>query len=251
MIEDRFSKGDSYIHNIDPRVRILGAVIYSIIIAVTGKLEVALAGLIAGMFFVVLARLSARQVIFRLLAVNTFVVMLWLILPFSYSGKMIFRIGSLVVTEEGVQYALMLTVKCNAIILVNISLLSTCGIYNLVHALDHLRFPNRLIHLFFFIYRYAHVMQHEYYRLRDTLKIRGFKRRASMHTYRTYGSIIGTLMIRGYERSEQIQKAMVCRGFKGHYWLLDHFSWTRNDLLAACMMALVAILLLILQWKIT
>ncbi|UCD05293.1 MAG: cobalt ECF transporter T component CbiQ [candidate division WOR-3 bacterium] len=250
MIEERFSEGSSYIHNIDPRVRILGAVIYSIIIAVTGQLEVALAGLIAGIIFVALARLSAKQVFYRLLIVNTFIVMLWLILPFSYPGTAIFRVGSLVMTEEGIQYALMLTVKCNAIILLNISLLSTCGVFNLVHALDHFRFPNRLIHLLFFIYRYAHVMQHEYYRLRDTLKIRGFKRRTSLHTYRTYGSIIGTLMIRGYERSEQIQKAMVCRGFKGHYWLLDHFSWTRSDLVAAGMMALVAILLIILQWKI-
>ena len=249
MIEERFSKGDSHIHNIDPRVRILGAVIYSVIIAVTGKIELALAGLIAGMFFILLARLSAKHVLYRLLIVNIFILMLWLILPFSYPGNMIFRIGSLVMTRQGIQYALMITVKCNAIILINISLLSTCGIFNLVHALDHLRFPNRFIHLLFFIYRYAHVMQYEYYRLRDTLKIRGFKPRTSVNTYRTYGAIIGTLMIRGYERSEQIHKAMICRGFKGHYWLLDHFSWKISDMVAACMMALGAILLLVIQWK--
>lgn len=250
MIEERFSKGDSYIHDIDPRVRIVSAVIYSVIIAVTGKFEVALTGLAGGLVLIVLARLSAKHVVYRLLVVNTFVLMLWLILPFSYPGNMLLRIGSFVMTEQGVQYALMLTVKCNAIILINISLLSTCGIYNVVHALDHLRVPNRLIHLLFFIYRYAHVMQHEYYRLRDTLKIRGFKPRTSLNTYRTYGSIIGTLMIRGYERSEQIHKAMICRGFKGHYWLLNHFVWESSDLIAACMMALGAVLLLILQWKI-
>ena len=249
MIEERFSKGESCIHNIDPRVRIFGAVIYSIIIAVTGTFEVAFAGLAGGMLLIALARLSAKHVLYRLLIVNTFVFMLWLILPFSYPGNTLFRIGSLVMTEQGVQYALMLTIKCNAIILINISLLSTCGIYNVVHALDHLRVPNRLIHLLFFIYRYAHVMQHEYYRLRDTLKIRGFRPRTSLHTYRTYGSIIGTLMIRGYERSEQIHKAMICRGFKGHFWLLDHFVWERSDVLAACMMALGAILLLVIQWK--
>jgi cobalt/nickel transport system permease protein len=250
VIEERFSKGDSYIHNIDPRVRILSAVIYSVIIAVTGRLEVAFAGLAIGIILIALARLCAKHVAYRLLVVNTFVLMLWLILPFSYPGDMLLRIGSLVMTEQGVQYALMLTVKCNAIILINISLLSTCGIHNVVHALDHLRVPNRLIHLFFFIYRYAYVIQHEYYRLRDTLKIRGFKPKTSLNTYRAYGSIIGTLMIRGYERSEQIHKAMICRGFKGHYWLLDHFVWESSDLIAACVMALGAVLLLILQWKI-
>ncbi|MDH4211496.1 MAG: cobalt ECF transporter T component CbiQ [candidate division WOR-3 bacterium] len=249
MIEERFSKGESFVHGIDPRVRILSAIVYSVIIAVTGKLEVACAGLAAGFVLIALARLSAKHVFYRLLVVNTFILMLWLILPFSYPGRMIYKIGALVMTDQGVQYALMLTVKCNAIILINISLLSTCGIFNLVHALDHLRVPNKLIHLFFFVYRYAHVMQYEYYRLRDTLKIRGFKPRTSVNTYRTYGAIIGTLMIRGYERSEQIHKAMICRGFKGHYWLLDHFVWGKSDLLAASMMMLGVILLLTLQWK--
>ena len=85
--------------------------------------------------------------------------------------------------------------------------------------------------------------------MKDTLKIRGFKPRTSIHTYKTYGSIVGTLLIRGYERSEQIHKAMVCRGFKGNYWLLDHFSLRRSDVLAACVMTVGAVLLMVLQWK--
>jgi cobalt/nickel transport system permease protein len=251
VIGERFSQGASHIHAIDPRVRILSAVTYSIIIAVTGKLEVACAGLTAGVVLIALARLSVKHVLYRLLIINTFILMLWLILPFSFPGNTIFRVGSLIMTEQGVRYALMLTLKCNAIVLINISLLSTCGIFNLVHALDHLRVPNKLIHLLFFMYRYAHVMEHEYYRLRDTLKIRGFKPRTSVKTYRTYGAIIGTLMIRGYERSEQIHKAMICRGFKGHYWLLDHFVWKKSDLLVASMMMLGIVLLFTLQWTIT
>ncbi|UCG31018.1 MAG: cobalt ECF transporter T component CbiQ [candidate division WOR-3 bacterium] len=250
MIEERFSKGDSFVHGIDPRVRVLSALFYSIVIAVTGRMEVAFAGLTAAIIFIVLARLSARHVLHRLLIVNAFILMLWLILPFSFTGKSLLQIGPLSMTEQGIHYALMLTVKCNAIILVNLSLLSTCGVFNLVHALDHLRVPNKLIHLLFFIYRYAHVMQHEYCRLRDTLRIRGFKPETSMHTYRTYGAIIGTLMIRGYERSLQIHKAMICRGFRGHYWLLDHFCIKKSDVLAVSIMMLGIVLLLMLQWKI-
>jgi cobalt/nickel transport system permease protein len=250
MIEEHFSKGGSIIHRIDPRVRIICAVFYSVIIAVTGKLEVAFAGLTIALVFVVLARLSAKLLLRRLLIVNTFVVMLWLVLPFSFSGEALLRIGPLSITEHGIIYTLILTLKCNAIIIISISLLSTCGMFNLVHALDHLRVPNKLIHLFFFIYRYAHVMQHEYIRLKDTLRIRGFKPRTSVHTYRTYGSILGTLLIRGYERSEQIHKAMICRGFRGHYWLLDHFSLKMSDVLAACVMTLGAVLLVMMQWKI-
>jgi cobalt/nickel transport system permease protein len=250
MIEEHFAKGDSLIHNIDPRIRIIFALIYSAIIAVTSRLEVALAGLAAALLFVTLAQLSAEHLLRRLAVVNTFVIMLWLILPFSFPGEPLWRIGPFNVTEQGIFYTLMLTVKCNAIILVSISLLATCGMFNLVHALNHLRVPNKIIHLLFFIYRYAHVMQLEYVRLHNTLRARGFKPNTSMHTYKTYGSIVGTLLIRGYERSEQIHKAMVCRGFKGIYWLLDHFSMKESDVLVSCMMALGVVLLILLQWKI-
>jgi cobalt/nickel transport system permease protein len=238
MIEEYFSKGESLVHDIDPRIRIICAIIYSFIIAVTGKFEVALGGLAAGLVLVMLARLSAKHLLRRLLIVN------------SFPAETLVKIGPLNMTEQGILYAFMLTIKCNAIVLVNIGLLSTCGMFNLVHALNHLRVPNKIVHLLFFIYRYAYVMQYEYLRIKDTLRIRGFKPRTSIFTYRTYGSIVGTLLVRGYERSEQVHKAMVCRGFKGHYWLLDHFSLKRSDVLAATIMTLGAALLLVLQWKI-
>ena len=250
MIEDKFSEGDSLIHSIDPRVRIVCAFIYAIIIAATGKLDVALVGLAAGFLLVILARLNAKHLIQRLLIVNIFIIALWVIIPFSFPGEVFLKIGPLGMSKQGMLYTLILTVKCNAIILISIGLLSTCGMFNLVHALDHLRVPNKIIHLLFFIYRYALVMQHEYTRMKNTLKIRGFKPKTSVHTYKAYASIVGTLLIRGYERSEQVHRAMVCRGFKGHYWLLDHFSMKRVDVQAACMMVLGALLLLMLQWKI-
>lgn len=250
MIEEHFSQGDSIIHRIDPRVRIIYAIVYSVLVAVTGSFSVALAGLTVAIIIIMLARLHAKHLLRRLLIVNTFIIMLWFVLPFSFSGDTLLKIGPLHLTEQGVLYTLMLTVKCNAIILINVGLLSTCGMFNLVHALNHLRVPNKLIHLLFSIYRYSHVMQLEYTRLRDTLKIRGFRPRTSMHTYQTYGSIVGTLLIRGYERSEQIHKAMVCRGFKGNYWLLDHFTLRGSDVLAASVMTAVVVALLILQWKI-
>jgi cobalt/nickel transport system permease protein len=250
VIEEHFSKGDSLIHSIDPRVRIVCAIVYSVIVAVTGEWEVACAGLATAFLFVVLARLSAKHLLHRLLVVNTFVFLLWLILPFSFPGETLLSIGPFNMSAQGISYTLMLTIKCNAIILLNISLLATCGMFKLVHALDHLGVPNKIIHLFFFIYRYAHVMQLEYRRLQDTLKIRGFKPKTSVHTYRTYGSIIGTLLIRGYERSEQVHKAMVCRGFTGEYWLLDHFKMKRSDVLTAIIMTIVGVLFILLQWKI-
>jgi cobalt/nickel transport system permease protein len=130
----------------------------------------------------------------------------------------------------------------------NIALISTSSIFDLVHALRHFRIPEKLIHIFFFLFRYAQVMITEYSALQKTLAIRGFRPATSMHTYRTYGAVIGTLLVRGHDRSEQIHKAMVCRGFKGKYWLLDHFHFAPRDILFACGMGIILIGCGVIQW---
>ncbi len=248
MIEEEFSKGSSLIHIIDPRVKIAGALLYSCVIAVSNKLPVALLGLCFAVIIIGLARLNIKPLLQRLLIVNAFIFFLWLILPFTFSGNTLLTIGNLRMTEQGVSYTLLLTIKCNAIILVNVGLISTCRIFKLVHALRHLAVPDKIVHLFFFLYRYAHVLLFEYAKLKDTLKIRGFNPKTSLRTYKTYGSIVGALLLRGYERSEHIHKAMVCRGFKGKYWLLDHFKITKKDIMVALIMLLGLIGLGILQW---
>jgi cobalt/nickel transport system permease protein len=47
-------------------------------------------------------------------------------------------------------------------------------------------------------------------------------------TLRTYGSLIGSLLLRSMERAERVYRAMVSRGFDGEIRLLKRssFRWT-------------------------
>jgi cobalt/nickel transport system permease protein len=248
MIEEPFARGFSIIHMIDPRVKMVFAILFSVFVAITHKTPVAVCGLVLAVILILIARLSVKHLLSRVVIANIFIVFLWLILPFSMPGKVVFEIMGLTASYEGILYTLLITVKCNAIILLNIALLSTSSISDLVHALRHFRVPDKLIHIFFFLFRYANVMAGEYAVLQRTLKVRGFKPNTSIHTYRTYGAVIGTLLIHGHDRSEKIHKAMVCRGFKGKYWLLEHFVMKPQDYLAACLLIAVLIFLGVLQW---
>jgi len=248
MIEEPFARGNSVLHKLDPRVKILFAILLSIIIAITHKLPLATTGLGIAVILILIAQLSMKHIIHRLLIANIFILLLWAILPFSIPGTTPFTIFGLTPSNEGILYTLLVTMKCNAIILLNIVLISTSSIFDLVHALRHFKIPDKLIHIFFFLFRYANVMIAEYATLQKTLKVRGFCPNTSMHTYRTYGSVIGTLMVRGHDRSEQIHKAMVCRGFKGKYWLLDHFHFTPRDITAVVIFTFVLIVFGVLQW---
>jgi cobalt/nickel transport system permease protein len=93
-----------------------------------------------------------------LLLVNGFILLLWILLPFTYPGKPIFSLGPLDASGEGIQYALSITIKSNTIILACIALLGTTPVFTLAHALRHLHLPGKLIQLLFFSYRYIHVI---------------------------------------------------------------------------------------------
>lgn len=248
MIEEGFSEGNSWLHKLDPRVRIIYVLLFSIIMALSTKSLVLTSGFIFSVILVFLAHLKFKEILKRLLLVNIFILLLWLILPFSVPGKSLFSIWELHLTREGIIYALQITIRCNTIVLAIIAFLSTSSILNLTYALKSLRIPDKMVYLFFLIYRYIFTLLKEYRKLENALKIRGFTPRTSFHTYRTYAYLIGTLLIRSYDRAEQIHRAMLCRGFTGKFWVLNKSSLKKTDILFIWIFALYTTLLLFLQW---
>ncbi len=248
MIEEQFSTGDSFIHGLDPRIKIIAAILFSVVVAVSSCFLALCAALALSLLLVVLARLSARKVFHRLLLVNGLILFLWLLLPFTFKGESLFEIGPLVGTKQGVVYAGQITVKCNAILLAMISLLATIPIFTLGHAMGRLHLPDKIIHLFLFTYRYIHVIFEEYRRLVNAMKIRGFVPRTNLHTYRSYAYLVGMLLVKSHDRAERVYKAMLCRGFSGKYYTLSRFSVKGGDILYLSWMLAATLGLVLLQW---
>jgi cobalt/nickel transport system permease protein len=231
----------------DPRVKILGLLSFSLVIAVSGDFTVLIIAVAASVSALLLARLNMRQVAIRLAAVNGFVLFLWLFLPFTTPGEVVTSWGWLDVHREGVLLSLSITLKANSIAVATIALLGTSSIFDLVHALVHLKVSNQLIQLFFFCYRYISVIHNEYTRLRASMRIRCFKPRMCMHNYRSIAYLVGMLFVRSNDRSERIYQAMLLRGFTGTFWTLDHFHMHRSDWVAAGAMAVLVLFLIGLQ----
>ncbi len=248
MIAEPFAHGKSIFHTMDPRVKIPVALGFSVILAVTDKSPVLILGSIFAVLLVLLARLNLRQVLPRLLIVNTFVAFLWILLPFSFPGRPLFSFWGLQVTREGIDACVMITVKSNAIVLASMALLSTSTVFGLVHGLHHLRVPDKLVHLFFFSFRYIHVIHMEYHKIINAMKARGFEPGTGIHTYKAYAYLIGTLFLKSSERSKRIYQAMICRGFDGTFWFFQHFSFRKQDLLALIFMGLYIVFLAFMQW---
>jgi cobalt/nickel transport system permease protein len=99
-------------------------------------------------------------------------------------------------------------------------------------ALHALRVPGLLVQLLALTYRYLFLLGEEVVRLRTALRVRGYRNRANLHSYRTVGHVAGTLLVRSHERAERVGQAMRCRGFDGRFRALVDFRTRARDVLA-------------------
>jgi len=222
--------GNTAVHRLDPRARVVVTLLFALLVALSSRYVVLALSLGAGMFLACLARIPGRPIAKRLLRLNVFMAVILLLVPITSPGETMFRILSLPFSRDGIHFAAGITLKANAIVLVFTSLLGTVEPSSLGHAFHHLRMPTKLTHLFMFTLRYLDVLHHEYVMLLRAMKARAFRPRMSLHTYRTYGYLMGMLLVRSLERSERIMEAMKCRGFKGEFHPFRHFAFAGRDL---------------------
>lgn len=248
MIREPFAVGRSWMHGIDPRLRVTGAGVYASVVAVSYDFMTIFAALILSVFMAFSARLNSREVLRRLSAPAVFLLLLWAVLPWSYEGETLMVLGPIPITRSGVYLCGQISLKTLAMLLAFMALLATLSVDTLGHTLSRLGFPDKIVYLILITYRYIFVLEQEYQRLLRAMKIRNFHPKTNLHSYRTYAYLIGMLFFRASERARRVHNAMICRGFYGRFVCLRHYPPnSRNRVF--CMGALLSLsLLVMLEW---
>ena len=235
---ETFAHGHSILHRMDPRAKILAALGFSLVVGLSTTVSALWVALAIGVAVLLAGQLPLWPLLKRLWAVNFFVAFLWLALPWRLELAEGWS-WNLVYDPKGLALAGLITLKTNAIVMILIGLLATSPINNLFHALAHLKAPQKLVHLFLFFYRYLHVLHREYHKLTLAMRARGFQPANNLHTYRAYAQLAGMVLVKSYDRAERVYQAMLCRGFHGTYWLLDHFHWSKRESLFLFIFSLI------------
>jgi cobalt/nickel transport system permease protein len=97
----------------------------------------------------------------------------------------------------------------------------------LLHGLEHLRFPRLLLAILAVTHRYALVFADEFSRTRRALAARNFEARWLWQTG-TLGRLIGSFFLRAYERGERVYLAMLARGFSGVFPIGPHPAHSKD-----------------------
>ena len=221
----------SIIDQFDPRARVITALIFALVVVFSKTLWLPFIGLLLAFTFALSASLNMKRTIRRVIAMDMFVLVMIVMLPFTMDGTPLFHVFGFAASQEGFIHAIGIALKANAVVLTLLSLVGTIEASVLGHALARLYVPEKLVHLLLFTVRYLDVISREYKSMRKAMKARAFVPRNNLHTWRSFGYLIGMLLVRSLERSERIYAAMKCRGYCGKLYLFDTMQWQSRDTL--------------------
>jgi cobalt/nickel transport system permease protein len=241
---DRHAHVASPIQRWDPRLKILSLLVFVFGVAVLKTLPMALCALVISALVLRVASLPFHFVSHGMEAAALFLAPFFLIMPFSYPGDPAFTVLGLGFAWEGLRFATLIFVKAMAIILGSFSMFGTARFDVSMIALQRLRVPAVLVQMVLFTYRYVYVFMEEMKTLNVAMRARGFVPRTNMRTMSILGGYVGTLLVRSFERTERVYKAMLSKGYNGSFPTMVEFAWDGRDFAkAAIVLALAAGLL--------
>lgn len=238
MIDEPLSRGQSLLHRLAPRWKLVAAACLTVGMAPLQTTHAAWAALGLGVLLLLVARLPLRLVRVRLGAANGLFLLLILSLSLTYPGERWATWQAIRV--DGLLLGLQIAIKGNAMLCVMLALVCTSSVAALAQGLRALGAPQKLVLLLAFSYRQLFVTAAEFERRRLACRARCFTPRMSMHTYRTMAHLLGQSLLGSLDRAQRIQDAMAMRGFTGTFHTLDSHVRTQRGEGALVAIALVA-----------
>jgi cobalt/nickel transport system permease protein len=155
-----------------------------------------------------------------------------------------FALGPLVLTVSGEGLRMFTTIALKSWISVQAALLLafTTPFHDLVDGLRQLRLPRIMVAIISFMYRYLSVLSDEATRMARARASRsadpdGRGGGSIMWRAKVTGSMVGSLFLRSYERSERIYAAMQARGFEGEFRHMHSRSLAPGEVVALAAVA--------------
>lgn len=230
---DRYAHRDSAVQRWDPRIKLASLGVFVLGVALIKSLPMAVAALLSAIVLVSLASLPLVFVLQGVKWVSVFLIPFLLIMPLSYPGDAAFHVLGLPFAWEGFRLALAIMVKALAIVLVAYAMFGSSRFDISMIALQQLKCPKVIVQMLLFTYRYIFVFLAEMQRMDTAMRSRGFVKRADRRTLQVMGDFVGTLLVRSFERTERIYKAMLSKGYQGEFHTLVVFRASGKDMLKA------------------
>ncbi len=221
---DTLATGDSPLHRLDPRAKLVTTLVFIVTVVSFGKYE--LSALIPFFIFPLVqisaGSLPAGYLLRKVLIVAPFALFIGVFNPLL-DREILFRIGSVHLSGGWVSY---LSILLRFVLTVSaaLTLVALTGFNTVCLALEKLGTPRPFVVQLIFLYRYIFVLMDEAARLARARALRTFESRGM--GFMPFVSILAQLLLRTLDRAQRVHLAMRCRGFEGHMPILKpmHFG---------------------------
>lgn len=231
--------GDSPIHRLDPRVKIVSVLALSIVIFRSGPLAVLPVSLVlAGL--VCLAGISPAQVLKSLRSVALFFLCIFLLHVFFTPGRPLLQIPGLTISYEGLATGSLLTWKFVCLIVAAMILTASTLPSDLISGIERLLRPLRVVGInshdaammISLALRFVPALIGEFERIRTAQAARGMDldRGGLKGKIRSITCLALPLTVNSFLRAEEIAAAMESRGYaRGHRTYLRELCLRKAD----------------------
>lgn len=230
---DRLAMQQTPLHRLDPRAKLITTILFvcSVVSFDRYALSALLPFLIYPVVLLAAGNLPAGVILRKVLIVVPFALMIGLFNPLV-DRQVLMQIGSLDISGGWVSWGsillrALLTASAAIILVAMTGFQATC------QALEKLGMPRALVVQLGFLYRYIFVLTDEAVRTARARQLRSFDNHGL--GLRQFGSLVGHLLLRTWERAERIHLAMLLRGFSGEIHSSRPMTGIgRNELLFMC-----------------
>jgi cobalt/nickel transport system permease protein len=166
-----------------------------------------------------LSRLPLRFLRQRLSYPGLFILSVVVVLPLTAGDTVLWQWGQLMVRQEGIEAMALVVCRFLSILTIGFILLGSTPFLTIIQTMRSLGLPTLLADMTLLAYRYLYEIAGTLATMQQSMRLRGFgygeKRwlRINGRMMQQLATLTGTLLIRSYERSERVYKAMRLRGY--------------------------------------
>jgi cobalt/nickel transport system permease protein len=212
---DLLAHGNSAIHRLDGRAKVLVTLAFIISVVSFGKYELAalFPFFIFPVIMIVRTGLPPLYIARKIALLCPFVLVVGIFNP-VFDRQILVHLGPLGISGGWVSFA---SILVRSILTVGAAfiLVGVTGFTAVCQAMEQLGMPRIFAVQLHFLYRYIFVLVEEGVRVSRARELRSFGSKG--RGMRSYVSLIGNLLLRTWERAERIHVAMLARGFTGQF----------------------------------
>lgn len=210
---DRLAAGDSALHRLDPRAKVLATLVFVLCVVSFGPYQVAplLPYLLFPAAMIALGRLPAGYLLAKVALVCPLAVAVGIFNPL-FDRAILLEVGALQVSGGWLSFA-SIVLRSALTVLAALTLTALTGFPAICAALDRMGMPRAFSMQLLFLYRYLFVLAEEGGRAARARELRSFGVKGS--GLQSYASLLGHLLLRTWQRAERMHMAMLARGFSG------------------------------------